>query len=328
MKECRKYHSPYMIAQCTNEQCSQSSYIPHSCGHRNCPHCQSHESQQWIENQLNKQLPAQYYLLTFTLPKQLRDLAWRNQRLVFTLFFAVIKELLQTFTRNDKKLQGTAGFTMVLHTHSRRLDFHPHIHVVMPGAGINKKTKSWRVKSGKYLFNHKALAKVFRAKILKSIVDHKLQIPENCPDKWVVDCKNVGKGDKALIYLGRYLYKGAIQEKDILKSENGMVTFRYLNSKTKKYQTRTVTGEYFLWLITQHILPKGFRRVRAYGFLHPCSKQLIKLLQYLLKFYPTKMLKTIKSRPGFICQCCGAKMKIIATMIKPAAPQRLAIATQ
>jgi len=328
MKECRKYHSPYMIAQCTNEQCLQSSYIPHSCGHRNCPHCQSHESQQWIENQLNKQLPAQYYLLTFTLPKQLRDLAWRNQRLVFTLFFAVIKELLQTFTRNDKKLQGTAGFTMVLHTHSRRLDFHPHIHVVMPGAGINKKTKSWRVKSGKYLFNHKALAKVFRAKILQSIVDHKLQIPENCQDKWVVDCKNVDKGDKALIYLGRYLYKGAIQEKDILKSENAMVTFRYLNSKTKKYQTRTVTGEYFLWLITQHILPKGFRRVRAYGFLHPCSKQLIKLLQYLLKFYPTTMLKTIRSRPGFICQCCGAKMKIIATMIKPAAPQRLAIATQ
>jgi len=328
MKECRKYHSPYMIAQCTNEQCLQNSYIPHSCGHRNCPHCQSHESQQWIENQLNKQLPAQYYLLTFTLPEQLRDLAWINQRLIFTLFFAVIQELLQTFTKNDKKLQGAAGFTTVLHTHSRRLDFHPHIHVVMPGAGINKKNKKWRVKSGKYLFNHKALAKVFRAKILKAIVDHKLQIPKNCPNKWVVDCKNVGKGDKALIYLGRYLYKGAIQEKDILKSENGMVTFRYINSKTKRYQTRTVTGEYFLWLIIQHVLPKGFRRVRSYGFLHPCSKQLIKLLQYLLKFNPAKMLKTITSRPGFICQCCGAEMKIIATRIKQVISQPAPMATQ
>jgi hypothetical protein len=328
MKECRKYHSPYMIAQCTNEQCLQNSYIPHSCGHRNCPHCQSHESQQWIENQLNKQLPAQYYLLTFTLPEQLRDLAWINQRLIFTLFFAVIQELLQTFTKNDKKLQGAAGFTTVLHTHSRRLDFHPHIHVVMPGAGINKKNKKWRVKSGRYLFNHKALAKVFRAKILKAIVDHKLQIPKNCPNKWVVDCKNVGKGDKALIYLGRYLYKGAIQEKDILKSENGMVTFRYINSKTKRYQARTVTGEYFLWLIMQHVLPKGFRRVRSYGFLHPCSKQLIKLLQYLLKFNPAKMLKTITSRPGFICQCCGAEMKIIATRIKQVISQLAPMVTQ
>ena len=321
MKECRKHHSPYMIAQCTNEQCLQNSYIPHSCGHRNCPHCQSHESQQWIENQLNKQLPAQYYLITFTLPEQLRDLVWTNQRLIFTLFFAVVQELLQTFTKNDRKLQGAAGFTAMLHTHSRRLDFHPHIHVVMPGAGINKKNKKWRVKPGKYLFNHKALAKVFRAKILKAIVDHKLQIPKNCPNKWVVDCKNVGKGDKALIYLGRYLYKGAIQEKDILKSENGMVTFRYINSKTKRYQARTVTGEYFLWLILQHVLPKGFRRVRSYGFLHPCSKQLINLLQYLLKFNPAKMLKTITSRPGFICLCCGAKMKIIATRIKQVALQ-------
>ena len=154
------------------------------------------------------------------------------------------------------------------------------------------------------------------------------QIPKSCPNKWVVDCKNVGKGDKALIYLGRYLYKGAIQEKDILKSENGMVTFRYINSKTKRYQARTVTGEYFLWLIMQHVLPKGFRRVRSYGFLHPCSKQLIKLLQYLLKFNPAKMLKTITSRPGFICQCCGAEMKIIATRIKQATLQPAFIAMQ
>lgn len=313
MEQCRQQHSPYMIAQCTNEQCLQTSYVPHSCGHRSCPHCQNHESQQWIENQLSKQLPTQYYLISFTMPRQLRELAWKNQRLTFGLFFAVVSELLQTFSRNDKKLQGAAGFTTVLHTHARNLDFHPHIHVVIPGASINPKTKAWRVKSGKYLFNHKALAKVFRAKLLKALAEYNLQIPADCPQKWVVDCKNVGNGDKALIYLGRYLYRGVLQEKDILKCENGMVTFRYLNSKTKKYQTRTVTGEHFLWLVMQHILPKGFRRVRTYGFLHACSKQLIKLLQYHLKFNPVKM---IKAKPSFICQCCGAKMKIVATMIR------------
>ena len=329
MKECRKHHSPYMIAQCTNEHCLEHSYIPHSCGHRNCPHCQNHESQQWIENQLNKRLPAQYYLMTFTLPKQLRDLAWRNQRSVFDILFSAVNELLQTFTQNDKKLHGAAGFTTVLHTNSRRLDFHPHIHVVMPGASINKKDKAWKVKSGKYLFNRKALAKVFRAKILKAFADHKLQIPRGYPNKWVVDCKNVGKGDKALIYLGRYLYKGVIQEKDILKCENGMVTFGYRHSKTKRYETKSVTGEYFLWLIVQHILPKGFRRVRIYGFLHPCSKQIIKLLHYLLNFNPAKILKTIRTRPAFLCKCCGAKMKIIATRIQQkASPQPMLMATQ
>jgi len=325
MKECRQHHSPYMIAQCTNDQCRQRTYVPHSCGHRSCPHCQNHESQRWIETQLNKQLPAQYYLLTFTLPKQLRELAWQNQRLLFTLFFDVISELLQTFSQNDKKLQGTAGFTMVMHTHSRQLNFHPHIHVVMPGASINKKTRAWKVKAGKYLFNHKALAKVFRAKLLSAISDNKLQIPAKCPKKWVVDCKNVGQGDKALIYLGRYLYKGVIQEKDILKCENGLVTFRYMDPKLKRYQTRTVSGEYFLWLIMQHVLPKGFRRVRSYGFLHACSKQIIKLLQYLLKFNPTQMLNTITERPTLICPCCGAKMKIIATRIRYQMPQRIQI---
>jgi len=130
IKNCRTKTSPHMMVQCTNHDCMQYSFIPHSCGHRNCPHCQNHESQQWIENQLNKQLPAQYYLITFTLPRQLRELAWKNQKLIYSLMFQCIQELLKTFTQNDKKLQGTAGFTTVMHTRSRELGFHPHIHVV------------------------------------------------------------------------------------------------------------------------------------------------------------------------------------------------------
>jgi hypothetical protein len=316
MERCRKHHSPYMIAHCTNDLCREHSYVPHSCGHRNCPHCQSHESQQWIENQLEKQLPGQYFLVTFTLPKQLHDLAWRNQSEVYSILFNASQELLKTFTANDKKMRGSAGFTAVLHTHSRRLEFHPHVHVVMPGASINQKDKTWRMKLGKYLFNHKALAKVFRAKILGAFTAYNLPIPANIPGKWVVDCKNVGRGDKALIYLGRYLYKGVIQEKDILKNENGMVTFRYFDSQRKKYQTRTVTGEYFLYLLMLHVLPKGFRRTRCYGFLHPCSKKLIKLLQLVLRINPLRMIKKVRERAKIICPACGAVMRIVKTRIR------------
>jgi hypothetical protein len=143
MKQCRKESGPHMLAMCTNDNCRRHTYIPHSCGHRNCPHCQNHESRQWIENQLDKQLPAQYYLITFTLPRQLRKLAWKNQKLIYSLMFQCIQKLLKTFTQNDKKLQGMAGFTIVMHTHSRELGFHPHIHVVMVGAGINSKTGLW-----------------------------------------------------------------------------------------------------------------------------------------------------------------------------------------
>lgn len=230
--------------------------------------------------------------------------------------FSCVQDTLKTFTQNDKKLQGKAGFTAILHTHSRTLDFHPHIHVVIPGASINAKTRLWRIKSSDYLFSHKALATVFRAKLLEAVVDQKLCVPKNCPKQWVVDCKNVGRGDKALLYLGKYLYRGVIQEKDIIKSENGMVTFRYIHSKTKQYRTKTVPGEYFLYLLMLHVLPKGFRRVRNYGFLHPCSKKLIKILQLVLRVNPFKIRKQMKKRPNITCPACGAKMKIIMTMIR------------
>jgi len=139
-------------------------------------------------------------------------------------------------------------------------------------------------------------------------------------------------GDKALIYLGKYLYKGVIQEKDILKRENGMVTFRYIHSRTGECRTRTVLGEYFLSLSMQHVLPKGFRRVRCYGFLHPCSKKLIKLLQpvcvhrtgrFIMRFNPVMMVRQLKQRAKIICRFCGAKMEIIRTMIPATLIQQL-----
>jgi len=185
----------------------------------------------------------------------------------------------------------------------------------MPAASINPKTKLWKVKSTGYLFNHKSLAKVFRAKLLQAIVDKKLQVPKKCPKQWVVDCKNVRKGDKTFFYLGRYLYRGVILEKNILESKDGKVTFRYLHAKTKQYRTRTVTGEYFLYLLMQHVLPRGFRKVRCYGFLHPCSKRLIQFLQLILRVKPSRMFKKTKERAKILCPACGKTMKIIKTRI-------------
>ena len=178
-----------------------------------------------------------------------------------------------------------------------------------------------------YIFSHKALAKVFRAKLLKELVENNLRVPKDCPKEWVVNCKSVGNGDKALIYLGQYLYKGVIQEKDIVQCDKGMVTFRYICSKTKKYQTRTVTGEHFLWLLMLHVLPKGFRKSRCYGFLHPCSKKVIKLLQLILRFDPRVMFKKLKQRAKITCKCCGAKMSIIRTMIPAARVQQTVYST-
>jgi len=319
MKNCRTSASPMMLAQCTD--CDHKILVPHSCGHRSCPHCQHHESQQWLERQLQKLVPGQYFLVTFTLPAAFRALAFANQSTFFSLLIQCAWQTLSTFALNDKQLQGTPGAIAVLHTHSRRLDFHPHVHLVVPAAAIDANNRLWRTKRAKgkkgYLFNHKALAKVFRAKMLDAITSEGLPLPERYAEKWVVDCKCVGSGEKALVYLGRYLYRGVIREKDIIACENGQVTFRYKEAKSGRTKTRTVPGAKFLWLILQHVLPKGFRRARNFGFLHPNSKRLIAVVQYLFGFDPKPALAFLKPRPEIKCPRCGAPMKIIQTRIIP-----------
>ena len=319
MKRCRTSASPLMRAQCS--ACDHTEFVPHSCGHRACPHCQHHESQQWIERQLAKQVPATYFLLTFTVPEALRALAWSNQRALYDQLMRVSWETVRTFTRNDAQLQGEAGAIAVLHTHSRRLDFHPHVHLVVPAAAIDPDKKRWRSKRGKrgYLFHHKALAKVFRARLLEAIAAEGLTLPSGLSSTWVVDCKRVGRGEKALVYLGRYLYRGVIQEKDIVACENGQVTFRYRDAKRKRFAYRTLPGAQFLALILQHVLPKGFRRTRNYGFLHPNSKRLIAVLQWLFGLDPKRFIALLKPRPRLKCSCCGADMVIVQTRLSPRA---------
>ena len=298
------------------DDCSEHSFLPHSCGHRSCPHCQAHESQRWIDQQLKKLVPGNYFMITFTLPAEFRVLAWQYQRVVYELIIQSAWETVNTFSRNDKKLRGSAGAVSVLHTHSRRLDFHPHVHLVMPAAAFDQKQRRWRNKEGGYLFCHKALAKVFRAKVLAGIKQAGLCLPERYPEEWVVDCKAVGTGEKALVYLGRYLYRGVIQEKNILSFSNGRVTFRYQNSETQQFETRTLSAVAFLHLILQHILPKGFRRARNFGFLHPNSK-LVKLVQLLKRI----VVPPPQVRPAIRCKCCGGVMKIIRTRIPTFTPR-------
>ncbi len=153
---CRSSMSPRMELAC--DDCTEQSYLPHSCGHRHCPHCQAHESQRWIDQQSQKLVPGNYFMVTFTLPAQFRTLAWQHQRVMYDLITRSAWETVNTFSQNDRKLRGTTGAVTVLHTHNRRLDYHPHVHLVMPSAAFDNKRRLWRNKDGGYLFDHKALA--------------------------------------------------------------------------------------------------------------------------------------------------------------------------
>jgi Transposase zinc-binding domain/Putative transposase len=265
-KRCRTRLAATYTAQCSNPQCQAQRVVPHSCGHRHCPHCQHLDSQRWIARQQQQLVPGPYFFITFTLPAELRLLAWQHQRAVYAALMDCAWQTLREFSQNHRQLRGCPGAVAVLHTHSRALDFHPHVHLAMPAAALDSRRRLWRrlpLEQG-YLFNHKALAKVFRGKLLDQLKAHGLPPPVVLPERWVVHCKRLDHGRAAMVYLGRYLYRGVIQEHDILRCDDAGVTYRWRDSKTGQLQQRTVGGAQFLRLVLQHVLPKGFRRARSF----------------------------------------------------------------
>lgn len=308
ISRCRTPEAGQLLVQCID--CGHTMRHPRSCGHRSCPQCQNHETSLWLDRQQAKLLPVEYFMVTFTLPYELRFLAWDNQTLVYNLLFACAFSTLKDFGLNPKNLGADIGMTAVLHTHNRRLDYHPHIHFIVPGGGVDKARKQWKKKKSKYLFNEFALAKVFRSRFLEALTKARLSVPNSVPRKWVVNCKHAGKGLSALKYLSRYLYRGVIGENNIVSNQNGNITFKYIESRTGKTLYRTVKGEDFLWLVLQHVLPKGFRRARDYGFLHGNAKKLLSLVQLVLQVLI--QVCSPRHRPAFKCPICQAPMQISA----------------
>ncbi len=310
---CRSEHFGQMQLECENCNYQQTTF--HSCGHRSCPSCQHHDTSQWIERQKQKLLPVDYFMVTFTLPREFRSLVYAHQNICFNKLFECSISTLKDFANNSAKLGGDIGMTAVLHTHSRRLDFHPHVHIIVPGGCVNKKRKYWKKLKGRYLFNALALAKVFRARFLSALHQANLQAPTTYAKKWIVDCTFIGKGLPTLKYLARYLYRSVISEKNIIHDDGSHVTFQYKESKSKKFKTRKLKGADFIRLLLQHVLPKGFRRSRDYGFNHGNAKKTLFLVQHLMKVKP--LLGLPLKRPLLKCARCQNPMKIIC-FIRPA----------
>ena len=310
--DCHTPASGEMQYQCHG--CHHEQRYYHSCGNRSCPSCQHQTNNDWLEKQRSKLLPVDYYMVTFTLPRELRGFCWHFQRWAYQTLFECAIETLNTFANNDRLLKANIGATAVLHTHARDLAYHPHLHIVVPNGVINKKHRLWRKKKGKYLFNGRQLATVFRAKFLKAMVDAGYQVPNKTPKRWVAHCDRVGKGEPALVYLSRYLYRGVLNEKNIISTHQGKVTYRYEDSETKQWKTRKMNVEDFLWRVLQHVLPKGFRRARDYGFLHGNAKKALRIIQLILHVSPSPSMTRKKKNRS--CKCCGGKMHLVC-FIKP-----------
>ncbi len=310
---CRTEQYGQMQLSCQSCHWQTDRYL--SCGHRCCNQCQNHATTEWSQRQAAKLLPVAYFTATFTLPLELRALAKAHQKVVYALMFQCAVSTLKDFGLNDKSLAAELAMMAVLHTHSRRLDYHPHVHVIVPGGGVNKRRNEWRKLKGDYLFNGFQLATVFRARLLKAIRKAELT-PPTTPKKWVVQCQKVGRGLPALKYLSRYLYRGVISNQNIIADDGIYVTFQYKDSDTGKIKTHRLRGEDFIALVLQHTLPKGFRRARDYGFLHGNAKRLLKRVQWLLQV----VIPIIDpaQRPRFICQQCQSLMSVVGiTRLRP-----------
>jgi hypothetical protein len=251
----------------------------------------------------------------------MRPLFWAHQKVAYALLLKTTWQTLDRFVRRDPQLKGKIGAHAVLHTNNRRLDYHPHGHMLVPAGAINKETSVWTSKKGDYLFNEMNLAKVFfRGKWFDAMKRVGLSVQETLPMEWVVNCKAVGGGEKALIYLGRCLYRGVLPEKNILSDMDGVVTFQYVDNEGQE-KTRSIPGGEFLWLLLLllHVLPRRFRRVRDFGLLHANAKRLVQIVQLILNVrlpWP----KPPREKTPIICPDCGALMHLLAVRLRADSP--------
>lgn len=290
-------------AQWRCQGCHHNDRTPLSCGHRHCPQCQHPNTMQWLARQEAKLFPSHYFMVTFTVPAQLRQLALTHANLLYSLMFSVASSVLKDFAQ--RKHACDSGFTLVLHTHNRRRDIHPHLHAIVPSGFYNPKRRQWHKGNKQFLYPHAALASVWRARLLAAINTHpRLSLPPSLPNNWVVDCRAVGRGLPALKYLSRYLYRGVLPDKDILDISDHQVTFRYTDSQTRQSATRSLPTKRFLMLILQHVLPKGLQRVRDYGLLHGSAKQKRHRIQLMLLQMAHQMLPVESPPAKSVTRCC------------------------
>ncbi len=330
LQKCRTEYMGGHIEQC--DSCGETRTAFNSCRNRHCPQCGAIDKERWIINREADLLPVQYFHVVFTVPDKLNLLFLNNQQQMYNLLFRTAWETLASFGRTKKWAGGKLGATAILHTWGQNLNYHPHLHFIVP-AGVLLKNNQWKsTKSkGKYLFDVKQLSSVFRAKLVegaRELLRGKLiegRVPNNLfVNKWVVYAKRPFGGPANVIkYLSRYTHRTAISNDRIIEVNSTDVVFTWRDYK-HDYAKRitTIKGEDFLNLFCQHILPSGFTRIRHYGFLSSASKSksLAIIRKALNVEVPTKLTKEEKTTKAMqnmglshgICKC-GGKMNVIKT---------------
>ena len=274
---CRTAHFGGHIERC--DTCGAVRITYHSCRNRHCPKCQHMPREKWLEKRKDEILPVSYFHVVFTLPHELNTVILNNKKVMLNILFAAASKTLLTFGKNE--LNGTLGFLAILHTWDQKLNPHFHLHCLVAGGAVSKDKKRWLSVKNDYLFNEEALSRVFRGKFMERLGHVRktgaLKFTGGAYDNfknmlyaknWVVSVRDpVKHPEHVLEYLARYTHRVAIANSRIKKLENGMVSFTAKNRKKQRTETITITAVEFIRRFLLHSLPKGFVRIRHYGFL-------------------------------------------------------------
>lgn len=322
---CRTAHLGGHVDQCN--RCGIMRIVYHSCRNRHCPKCQHLPRERWLEKRKAEILPTDYFHVVFTLPHELNAVVLNNKKVMFTILFKAASQTLLAFGEN--RLGGKLGFMATLHTWDQKLKAHFHLHCLVAGGAISTDGSSWIPCKGNYLFNLRALSLVFRGKFmehmkkawqgerLKFTRDQFHRLKAKLFEKpWIVDVRDpVRTPDHVLEYLARYTHRVAIANSRITEFKDGKVTFKIKNRKENRNEQLTLPAVEFIRRFLLHCLPRGFVKIRHYGFLANRNRSknlgLIRRLMGLsdppeLQVASVEeMMENLTGIDITVCPCCG-----------------------
>ena len=274
------------------EQCGRWQIAYNSCRNRHCPKCQASSARRWLEARQQDLLPVEYYHLVFTLPAPISDIAYQNKAVIYQILFRTAARTLQTIARDPRHLGADIGFTLVLHTWGSALTHHPHVHGIVPGGGFACQRQGWQACRPGFFLPVRVLSRLFRRLFLEALARaHQagdLQFFGEHSDltdvgvfgqwlepmrwqEWVVYAKRPFAGPEAVLaYLSRYTHRVAIANSRLLALDRHGVTFKWKDYRAKgrtRHKTMTLAADEFIRRFLIHVLPRGFHRIRHYGWM-------------------------------------------------------------
>ena len=325
------------------EHCAQLQIAYNSCRNRHCPKCQGTAARRWLEARQSDLLPVEYYHIVFTLPAPISDIAYQNKAVIYHILFRAAAETLRIIARDPKHLGADIGFTLVLHTWGSALTHHPHVHGIVPGGGFSGDDQQWIACKPGFFLPVRVLSRLFRRLFLEALVrahqcgelrffnDHSfLADPQVFADwlrplrgqEWVVYAKRPFAGPEAVLaYLSRYTHRVAIANSRLLALDEQGVTFKWKDYRAKgrtRQKTMTLATDEFIRRFLIHVLPRGFHRIRHYGWMANANR--VEKLTQARELLQVKTAEVSRDAPEvcqaesnspWVCPTCAAPMIVI-----------------